>query len=152
MNGGIVLIVGIDPGKTGGVAFIDTETQQAEVYDMPTLTEFTELLSSRKSKILRVFIEKQQVFPGQGIVSSGNLMRHYGELIGVLVALRIPFEEVPPKRWQAHFFGRRRMSRKERKRMSIEIAKRLFPNAEIGKKDGRADAILIAEYGRVVLK
>ena len=146
-------IIGIDPGKTGGVAVIDLRTNEAIVYDMPTITEFAELMRELQSNVLRCFIEKQQVYPGQGIVSSGNLMRHYGELLGVLTALKIPFEEVPPKRWQSVIHGSKhwKKTKKERKRASIDKARQLFPYLEIGKKDGRAEALLIAEYGRRLL-
>jgi hypothetical protein len=148
-----MLICGIDPGKTGGVAFVSLQGSDAEVFDMPALPDLVSILKERQSSILRVFIEKQQVFKGQGIVSSGNLMKHYGEILGVLTALSIPFEEIPPKRWQAVIHGGKhsKKSRKEKKQASIQKAKQMFPELEIGKKDGRAEALLIAEYGRRLL-
>ena len=146
------MIIGIDPGKHGGVAVLHQDCT-AEVIDMPNLTDFADFIRERKNIIKRVFIEKQQVFPKQGAVSSGNLMKHYGELIGVLTALQVPFEEIPPKRWQAVIFGtkHKKRPRTEKKKKSIEKAKQMFPFVEIGKKDGRAEALLIAEYGRNLL-
>ena len=146
------LIVGIDPGQKGGVAFINTETHEANAIDMPLLPELVELLQENKDHILRCFIEKQHPYPKQGAVSSGKLMRHYGELIGVLTALQIPFEEIPPQRWQAFIHGskHKKRPRAEKKKKSIEKAKQMFPEVQI-KKDGPAEALLIAEYGRKCL-
>jgi len=142
------LVVGIDPGKKGAISFLSLDASNLEVYDMPSLFEFVRLVKERKEKILRVFIEKQQAFPGQGVVSTSRLMKHYGELIGSLVALEIAVEEVPPRTWQKEFHYPNKLSKKERKLLSIQKALSLFPHGEIGKKDGRAEAVLIAEFGR----
>jgi hypothetical protein len=150
------LIVGIDPGKKGGVAFIpllsSTDLASVEVFPVPDTYTLSELLSERKSQIYRCFVEKQHPYPKQGAVSSGNLMKHYGEIIGILTALRIPFEEIPPQRWQAFIHGskHKKRPRAEKKRKSIEKAKQMFPGVEI-KKDGPAEVLLIAEYGRKCL-
>jgi len=86
------------------------------------------------------------------VVSTFKLAKHYGELIGILTALEIPFEEIPPRRWQIHVHGsgHRKKTRKERKKASILKARQMFPNAPIA-TDGEAEALLIAEYGRKLL-
>ncbi len=149
------LIVGIDPGKKGGVGIISlsfTDSPYAEVFPMPDTFTLAELLSERKGEIYRCFVERQQVFPKQGVVSQGRLMKHYGEILGVLVALGIPFEEVSPPKWQKEIHGaaHRKKTRKEKKKASIQKAKQLFPFLKI-KNDGEAEALLIAEYGRRLL-
>lgn len=145
-------IVGIDPGKKGGVAFISTDLASVEVFPMQDTTTLADLFRERRDEIYRCFVEKQQVFPKQGAVSSGNLMKHYGEILGILTALQIPFEEVPPKRWQAFIHGakHKKRPRKEKKKMSIAKAKQMFPGVSF-KGDGEAEALLIAEYGRKTL-
>jgi len=147
-------VVGIDPGKNGGIAIVSLNGfRDAEVFEMLEIHEFAELMELNKNTISMVFIEKQQPYPKQGVVSTGNLMKHYGELIGVLVALKIPFKEVRPKEWQSVMMGskHKKKSRREKKRASIRRAKEVFPTVEIGNKDGIAEALLIAEYGRVYL-
>ena len=141
-----MIVVGIDPGKKGGLAIIELETLKATVMDL-CVEALIALCENRGDEIVRVFIEKQQAFPNQGVVSTANLMRHYGELLGVLRAFRIPFEQVHPRRWQNSILGRGH-GRKLRKRQAIEKARELFPHAKVGRKDGRADALLIAEWGR----
>ena len=142
-------VVGIDPGKKGAIAFVSLDALDVEVYDMPRMVEdVIELLEGKANEILRVFIERQQPFPRQGIVSSGNLMRHYGELLGIVKTLRLSHEVVSPKKWQKVMIGNGKKRRKKSKRLSIEKARQLFPHAKLDGKDGRSDALLIAEFGR----
>lgn len=156
-----MIVVGIDPGQKGGIAVISCNCKglQVEVFDM--FNDFSDLVSffwdlkrkSERSKDGRliVFIEKQSPFPKQGVVSTFKLGRSYGELIGVLRTLGISFEEVSSHRWK-RFFGlnSKALDRKKRKEFSLEKAKSLFPELveKIGKSDGKAEALLIAEYCR----
>jgi len=145
-------VVGIDPGRKGAIAFISICGEEVHVYDMPTdAADFLSIMEPHTPYIRRVFIEKQQPFPQQGLVSTGKLMKHYGELIGVLTALRISFEEISAKKWQRAFWSNRREDRRKNKEKGLARAKALFPSVEIGRRDGRADALLIAEYGRRIL-
>ena len=95
------MIIGIDVGKKGGIALLSST--YTAVFEMPALFDFANMMRDWRQEVERVFIEKQQAYKGQGIVSTARLMRHYGELIGVLVALGISFEEVPPQRWKSLF-------------------------------------------------
>lgn len=94
-----------------------------------------------------VFIEKSQPMPKQGVVSVGNYMYAYGQLIALLFSLRLSYTEVIPVVWKrVMFFG---MAKADGKINDLIRARQLFPQIEIPKtKDGRADALLIAEYGR----
>ena len=151
-----MLIAGIDIGKKGGVAFIDSKTLKAEVYAMPEcLSDFIKLFEQKSQEnVLLVGIEKQQAFPKQGVVSTFNLGVQYGMIIGVLKTLQIPYEEISSKKWQKVMLGNYgKKTRKEIKQLSLEKAKALFPYLadEIGKHDGKSDALLIAEYVRRTL-
>ena len=144
-------IVGIDPGKKGGIAFIEIESLNAQVYAMPKFEEtLIEMLLLSRENILIVDIEKQQPFPKQGVVSTFKLGVHYGTLIGIFKSLKIPYEEIPPKRWQKVLLGNGKKKRKVSKELSLKKAKALFPQLanDIGKHDGKSDALLIAEYAR----
>lgn len=148
-----VLVAGIDVGKKGGIAFINKDTMEAEVFAMPEdFQEVIKIFSERKDRILLTFIEKQQAFPGQGVVSIFTLGFEYGRLIGMLKTLKIPYEEVNARKWQKVMIGENsKRSKKEIKMCSLEKAKSLFPYLDIGKHDGKSDALLIAEYGRRIL-
>jgi len=148
-----MIAAGIDIGKKGGIAFIDVKTLQAEVYKMPEdLTDLIALFERKKKEnTIVVGVEKQQPFPKQGVVSTFKLGTQYGMILGILKALRISYEEIHPKRWQVAILGRhKKKTRKEIKQLSLEKAKALFPQLanEIGKCDGKSDALLIAEYMR----
>ena len=140
--------MGIDPGKRGGIAVLDGE--RVEVYDMPDLKGFIKVVKLEKPDL--VVVEKQGVVKGNGVIAIRELMKHYGELIGVLEALGIDYLEVLPRVWRKLYWGKRKFkSHRERKLASLELAKKFFPEEEygikIGKKDGRAEALLIALYG-----
>ena len=149
-----MLISGVDIGKKGAIAFINSKTLKAEVYAMPE--DFLEVISLFERKLqedmLLVLVEKQQAFPKQGVVSTFKLGVQYGMILGILKALKIPYEEVSAKKWQKVMLGNYgKKIRKEIKQLSLEKAKSLFPYLDIGRHDGKADALLIAEYGRRIL-
>lgn len=106
---------------------------------------------------LMAWIERQQPMPGfgkacprcrqkrsQGAVSTFATGDGYGLLRGVLVGLGVPYERVHPRTWKA------RMGLSSDKGQSLQKARALFPGADLGRKKdaGRAEALLIAEYGR----
>ena len=149
-----MLISGVDIGKKGAIAFINSKTLRAEVYAMPE--DFLEVISLFERKLqedmLLVLVEKQQAFPKQGVVSTFKLGIQYGMILGILKALKIPYEEISAKKWQKVMLGNYgKKIRKEIKQLSLEKAKSLFPYLDIGRHDGKADALLIAEYGRRIL-
>lgn len=151
-----MLVTGIDVGKKGGIAFIEVKTLKAEVYEMPEdFLDFVDLLKTKKQQdTIIAGIEKQQPFPKQGVVSTFTLGTQYGMLIGILKILKISYEEIHPKKWQKLLLGNlKKKTRKEIKQLSLQKAKSLYPYLadQIGKHDGKADALLIAEYVRRTL-
>lgn len=156
-----MLIVGIDPGNAGAIAFL--EDKKAWVYDMPTFTtegkgktkkgnvkKHTVLDEQELFNILsyalidHVFIEKAQSMPGQGAPATFNYAASYGIIRGICVGLQIPYSLVHPATWRKKVM----CDMDKGKDASIVRAKQLFPKVEIGKKDGRAEALLIAFYGK----
>lgn len=158
--------MGIDPGKTGAVAVICRG--EIELYKTPMIgstgkkSEFDILAMAQ---LLRhwaagtigdcyLTIEKAQVFPKQGVASSGNFMMGYGIWLGIINTMKIPHEIVTPRTWQKEFFKGLDLTRDPKKNSEI-IAKRLFPSTEFKASErsknphsGFIDALLIAEYGR----
>lgn len=151
-------IVGIDPGAKGAVGIITREDYS--VFDMPCDKmgvmpwELKLIFSTAHAleKIDHVLIEEVHAMPKQGVSSTFTFGKGFGIIIGVVGSLGIPFSFVRPQAWQKTFsIG------KDTKADAVSIASRLFPDAELygpkgGKKDGRADALLVAEYGRRTLK
>ncbi len=159
-------ICGIDPGFTGAIANIDADGN-VNVIDMPvivTLKKGKKGKTSNKNELdgvgvyqmlhimapEHVYIEKAQTMPGQGIASSGRYMDAYGQIKGICIGAGIPYTLVHPKTWKKVIMPDMGKEKGE----AIVRVRQLFPQVELPlKKDhGKADALLICEYGRRVHK
>ncbi len=160
-----MLVVGIDPGNQGAITFIDVNNGlpiSKKIFDMPTLeTEGTGKTKSGKVKkhtvldeievcnilksvkIDHVFLEKAQSMKNQSAPGTFSYGCYYGIIRGICIGLEIPYTLIHPATWK-----RVMMKDMDRgKQAAIVRAKQLFPKADIGKKDGRAEALLIGYYG-----
>jgi len=156
------MIVGIDPGQTGAVAFI-YPSGMVEMFDTPVESikkgkgSKTEYMPPNMADLLRamairhVFIEQVHSMPGQGVASSFGFGKGFGIWIGILAALQIPYTFVTPQAWKKQL-----MLGNADKDAARGRAMQLYPvvSKELSRKKdiGRADALLIAEYGRRTLK
>lgn len=139
-------ICGIDPGLSGGIAFM-VDGALGQVHRMPeTERDVFELLS--KYHIDRCYIESVHSFPGQGVASSFTFGKGYGFLRGCLVALKIPFVDVSPMKWKKALgiTFTAQDSKKDKKNGSKALCQQWFPAVKIN--HAISEAILIAEYGR----
>lgn len=150
-----MIYIGVDPGKNGGIALINSISPEinntvhtfSEENLIGCISEVCEYAGG--SENIRCVLEKVNAMPHQGVVSMFNFGQNYGFIQGVLKAYNIPFELVPPQKWKKEF------SVTSDKNTSIEVAKRLFPNVNLKATercrkdhDGMAEALLIAEYCR----
>ena len=92
-----------------------------------------------------VALEAIHPFPVQGAVAAGAMMRGVGLWEGILAAYGIRVEKVSPQRWKRMMLD----GRPKGKHAAILRAREVFPRADLPDgKDGRADALLLAEYAR----
>lgn len=142
-----MIYIGIDPGKNGGIAFINEfeEIIQLLPFSDDALIRWIKNCSSD----MKCTLEHVHAMPKQGVSSTFNFGMNFGFIQGVLKAYGIPYELVTPQKWKKEF------SCTSDKNTSIEVCKRLFPGVNLKatdrcKKDhdGMAEALLIAEYGR----
>jgi hypothetical protein len=148
-----VIVLGIDPGLSGALAFYGAENGQLYLaVDVPVVDG--EINASELARIIRLsrarfaIIEMAQMRPGQGISSTAKFWRAYGTAIGVLGALEIGHHVVAPTRWKKHF----RLSADKEEARALAI--RTWPGSEAfkRKKDhGRAEAALLAKYAAETL-
>lgn len=132
------LYLGIDPGQGGGIAWTGPNGPAAE--PMPeTEREIVELLAPQAAAAVAV-LEFVRSSPQMGVTSAFSFGRNYGALRMVLVALGIPFLEVPPPKWQGVMGCRSGGDKNVTKRRALE----LFPGLRITHKT--ADALLLAAY------
>ena len=143
--------VGIDPGKSGGIAAIHPD----EVCVYPTPVSGKEYLEQDMARLIparngvKAAIEKQQARPGQGRTSMFTIGEGYGLWRGMLAALMVPYVVVQPKDW------RKAVGLTGDKADAVALAQRMFPSVadqlvgpQGGLRDGLAEALLIAEYAR----
>jgi crossover junction endodeoxyribonuclease RuvC len=134
-------IIGIDPGKNGGIAVFADGVMQA--WAMPdTEADVAELLWDFGRGKAFALLEKVHSMPKQGVKSTFTFGRGYGFLRGVLTAQRTPFDDVAPSTWQKSLS----CLTKGDKNVTKQKAQQLFPDLHITHKV--ADAILICEYCR----
>ena len=143
------LIIGVDPGVSGAVAWYSNGVHHAAPFK--DLTE-AEMLTSFEGFGPNTFayLESVHSMPGQGVASTFKFGLHYGGLRMALIAAGIGFETVTPATWQ------RTMSclSKGDKKVTRAKAQELFPEVNITGRGIKtpthavADALLIAEYGR----
>ena len=134
-------VLGIDPGKSGGVAVVgDGFAEAAKLAD--TERDTWDQIRMAAGSCEFAYIEKVHAFPGQGVSSTFRFGQSYGFLRACLIAAVIPFESVTPQKWQ------RSLSclTKGDKNVSKAKAQELWPDLKI--THATADALLIAEYGR----
>lgn len=143
------LFIGIDPGKTGGIAFIDAETGLAATAPYSDM-ELIQLCSGNHKLVRCVCcLEKVGARPGQGVTSMFNFGQSVGYIKGVLESFGIAYQEITPQRWKAEF------GLNSNKAASVEVCRKLFPNVSLlasercrKPHDGMAEALLMAEYAR----
>ncbi len=162
-------VIGIDPGKTGGIATIYPDGKVA-LQRMPVISsnkrdvlDISELRRDFRlwvnvvedEPVPHVFIEKQQPLPPKMGGSAANFQRGYnlGVLEALCCSLWLPYELVSPLRWQRLMLAD--VVGDDTKQRAILACDRLFPEVDLrpterSKKPhgGLVDALLIAEYGR----
>lgn len=151
-------IIGIDPGKTGGLVCLD----EGAIVDMIVMPDhgrvILDWLEEMRSGTMHVFLEKAQAMPKNGAVSMFNYGVGYGIIQGVLIDMECGYTLVPPRTWTKVMHAG--ASGTDPKKKSLDIARRLFPGqdlrnpeSKLAKKphEGIIDALLIAEYGRRTL-
>ncbi len=144
-----MIIVGVDPGVAGGVAFFDADRpEHIRAFDLPSVAG---VIDGRNLRMLihdhdaaRAVIEDVHSMPKQGVASTFKFGRAFGTVIGIVEGLGLPVAYVSPSRWK-RYYGLDSDGEKSRKR-----ALDLFPDSAalfaLKKHHHRAEAALIARW------
>lgn len=150
-----MITIGIDPGKTGGVAWLNTDHNVPLAVKMPGTTldivwQLRAIVDEADGRRVVAYLE--QVGPRRGYDASGKNTRSssrewtfaegFGALKGILLALNISFELVTPQKWQKSL----QCLTGGDKNVSKAKAQQLWPGERW--THATADAALICEYGR----
>ena len=135
--------LGIDPGESGGVAWVGEEPSQARAWAMPkTERDVLELVLELADTTRCALIERVHAMPKQGVSSSFKFGVSYGRLRMALIACGISFEEISPAQWQVKMG----CLSKGDKNVTKARAQQMFPHLKI--THAIADSLLIAEFCR----
>lgn len=164
-------IIGIDPGQEGALALL-LPGGKIDISDTPVLsttnakgkarTIYDEVSMAREflnmahrapgglGEVLAV-IEQVHSMPKQGVASSFTFGMGYGIWLGIIAALGISSVRVTPQRWKKEVLA----DGPKTDQAVVAFASRLYPAASPLMQTargrlllGRADALLIAHWGR----
>lgn len=160
------IVAGIDPGLNGGVAVVN-EQGLLETAILPTMGEGTDRVLDcaqlaswiADRDVTEVIIERAQAMRGkddgrkQGTASSFRYGVSYGQILGMLQAMLLPYQTVHPLTWKRRYglLNNKRLGIIVDKDASRRRAIELFPACadQFKRKtvDGhRAEAALLARY------
>jgi crossover junction endodeoxyribonuclease RuvC len=157
-----VIIIGIDPGLSGALAVLHQDLS-VTIYDTPTLTVAGAKGSRREydlammSSVVRslglvgqtvAYIESVHAMPGQGVRSMFTMGDGFGSWKGILAALSIPYTLVTPQRWKKYLMDGMGKDKDASRLRAIQLFPTYADLFSRKKDDGRAEALLIAWYGR----
>lgn len=157
------LFIGIDPGARGGAfAIIDEEGNSVSTFHIPTRdrgvgntridkeVDAVALINkiapySYLNQKPIAFIEMPAPIPGGFLAGLCSLFQSYGMIMATVEGQDISLESVRPATWKKTF------SVGSDKNKALHEAKKLFPavNLSLKKYHNIAEALLIAEYGRL---
>ena len=140
--------IGIDPGKSGSLAYI-MDDGSVNVFQFDEGLYNTALRGIADLGPSVCCLEHVGAMPGQGVTSMFTFGQNFGFIQGLLTAHGIPYELVRPQKWKREF------GITGDKNSSIAVCKRLFPDVSLlptercrKENDGMAEALLLAEYAR----
>jgi hypothetical protein len=156
------LVVGIDPGKQGGVVALDLLSQvvlaervpwigagRSACIDVDRVAEWLDQGDARRRVV--VALEKAGPRQGKGVGAERSGAEQYATLATLARLRRWQLWEIRAEDWSREVLhGMSRDSYEQRKASAVARASRLWPSLSFRTKAdwGMADAALIAEYTR----
>lgn len=142
----MTLCLGIDPGRQGGLALLDTDTRRVICHDLPPTTADLHDLIAGLPIVKHATVERPFYPAHVGTRHVATMAFNYGVLLGALAWRSIPVVEVTPAKWKAA------LNVSPDKNGSREQASRIFPDDtdqwKRVKDHNRAEAALIAWWGK----
>jgi crossover junction endodeoxyribonuclease RuvC len=153
-----MIVAGIDPGKTGALSILYPD-RTVQSYDVPLQKKGKKELPSWNqwqrqwagalefSAPAMIVVELVAARPGQGVTSMFNFGRTLGFVHALAAAVDCPVHFVTPSVWNREFglIGADKNASREKFRELFPASAKLVARVKDG---GRAEAALIAEYGR----
>ena len=155
-----MLIIGIDPGISGSICFLQ-DGKIVDVVEMPTMiegkknkkqvngsqivNEISEKIKELDKREIKVVIEQVSAMPGQGVTSMFNFGQSFGILKGICSSMQLPMYFVRPAKWKK-YFNLINSEKDASRTRAIEIFPYFSKQLSRKKDSNKADAILIASF------
>ena len=147
---------GVDPGQRGALAALDERGQPLDVWDLAyagndlDVVWLAGILAEFDGPAFAAVERQLPLHPAgrrAGLTSTFENGRNYGALLATFALLGIPVHDPTPSQWKRSL----RLGRD--KGAAVALARKLFPTISLrtprGRAlDGRAEALLLAEFGR----
>ena len=157
------LYMGIDPGLSGGVAFLGSDGVLLKVMAMPVMPSgggkneidiatLKDVINALPVAVSLASIEKVNAMPKQGVTSMFTFGRVFGELIGMLKAMGIPYGMPTPVAWKKAILT----GTAKDKDAAVAHVYRHYPVSLMRtpkcrtSHHGMAEAVCLAEHARMV--
>jgi crossover junction endodeoxyribonuclease RuvC len=152
------MIVGIDPGASGAIAWLSDDGHLVTVEDLPVAkvkvgkTMRSRMLPAALAAMLvqrrpaAVFLEEVQPMGTNGSIANFSLGKSAGLIEGIVAGLGIPLTMVRPKDWQKHY-GLSGGDKGSSRARAMQIWPGSVDSFARVKDDGRAEAALIGLWG-----
>lgn len=146
-----MIYIGIDPGKSGAVAFL---TDKGDAWTVK-LNEDLDVISDAVEEVALGLYESDGVFavlekvhssPQMGVKSAFSFGQSFGHCEALLACHGIPYQLVRPQQWQKDMD----CMTKGDKNVTKKLAQSLFPELKV--THATADALLLASYARRIRK
>lgn len=152
-----MILAAFDPGsKSGALAMVSIEMHAwRRVEDLPTMGAGKQVILNgaelagtlRAAGVTHAVVEHVHSMPRQGVASMFRFGCAFGQILGVLQALGIPYELVQPQTWKR---AMRLPGGEGKQEIARNRALELFPTLHdrlARKKDhNRAEALLLAQW------
>jgi hypothetical protein len=142
-----VITLAIDPGASGGIAWIDAVRDELCAVPMPEgMTAQADFLRSLAVSGAKAIVERVGTYmPGNSGPAAATFARHCGHIDAMLYCLGIPIAANPtPQTWQKQL-GTWPKDKQERKRAIKEAMARRYPHLSVTLKT--ADALALLTWG-----
>ena len=153
-----MIVAGIDPGKSGALSILypdnvplvfDVPTVKLRGKDTPAWTEWEIIWSNALGLNTPdlIVIENVSARPGQGVTSMFTFGRTLGFAHAIAVRAKVPVKFETPSVWKGKL-GLLNSSKGASREMARTLCPRHACLFDRVKDDGRAEATLLAHYGR----
>lgn len=99
-----------------------------------------------------VVLENVHSMPSQGVSSSFSFGEGLGMWEGIIAAYGLPLEKPSPQRWKKEMMADQGKDKDAARFRAIQLFPQMAEQLSRKKDDGRAEALLMAEYGRRIRK